>query len=602
MSSLDHAPQPDGGGRVGEAVGPPAPDTGWARLSAALDGRRWAWPALLAVGYLAQLAVRLLLARAQSFPAVDPDEPSYLVIARVLGGGPVTEIPVGHLLPAGYPLLVAPALALTNSAATGYHLVLLTNALVTALVLPLGFLMLRRLRVPKLPAYGFATAAGLLSPVLFYGQFAMTDGILAVVLLGWLLALHGWLSEGTPRRRTLCAVLLGLLTGYAYALHDRGSVVIVITTLLLLGVLALGWAPRRATLAALGALAVAVGAVHLVNAYLATRFPGSTAGEVDSLFFSSLTDPHLLGRSVARSFGQTWYFVLSGFGLGGLGIVSCAVAVFRPSVPRAARISAGTLLAVLFGIIVASAVTLPDDGRIDDFVYARYAAPLVAPLFLVGAAGLCLLGVRTLLLRTGATLLLVLLCAGVVTELAGRKLRHGTFELWGLPDVSFLAGHWTSLRVLRSTATGLLVLVLVVLLAVLARRAVPLLALALAALALVSSVVITQHVVRPYVAAHEAGALRMTGTGQVHPDDKLVMDQNLDWLIRAGQSYEVDRGRVWTVNLYGGQPPPAGATAAVLPVDWNNPSPQASWPTAPAGWSVAVADRAHGYVVWRHAG
>ncbi|MDH6135962.1 hypothetical protein P3T37_005381 [Kitasatospora sp. MAA4] len=599
MSSLDHVPQPDGGGHVGETVESPLPDTGWHRLSAALDGRRWVWPALLALGYLAQLAVRLLLARPQSFPAVIPDEPSYLVLARALGGGPVTEIPVGHLLPAGYPLLAAPALAVTDSAGTGYHLVLLTNALVTALVLPLGFLLLRRLRVPALPAYGFATAAGLLSPVLFYGQFAMTDSVLAVVLLGWLLALHGLLAEGTLRRRTLSGVLLGLLTGYAYSLHDRGSVVIVITALLLLGVLALKWAPRRATLAALAALAVAAAGVQLVNAYLAAKFPGSTAGDVNSLFFDSLTNPHLLGRTVARSFGQTWYFVLSSFGLGGLGIVSCVLALFRPALPRAARVSAGALLAVLFGIIVASAVTLPDDGRIDDYVYARYAAPLVAPMFLVGAAGLCLLGVRALLLRAGAVVLLVALCAGVVTELAGRKLRTGGFELWGLPDVSFLAGHWTSLRVFRSTAVGLAILVAVVLLTVLARRALPLLAVALSALALVSSLVITQHVVRPYVAAHESDAVRMTRTGQVRPDDKLVMDQNLGWPIQAGQMYEVNLGRVWTENLYGGQLPPAGATVAVLPVDWHNPSPQASWPHAPAGWSVVVDDHAHGYVVWR---
>ncbi|MFJ5119877.1 hypothetical protein, partial [Kitasatospora sp. NPDC088548] len=73
-------------------------------------GRRWFWPVALLVGYAVEVLFRLVLVRHLSYPSVHADEDGYLVLARVLAGRPTTEMPVGVVIPGGYPLLISPAL------------------------------------------------------------------------------------------------------------------------------------------------------------------------------------------------------------------------------------------------------------------------------------------------------------------------------------------------------------------------------------------------------------------------------------------------------------------------------------------------------------
>lgn len=585
---------------TGEAGGALRPAAGWMRLSALLDAKRWVWPVLLLLGYLAQVGLRLFLTHTQNFPSVNADEPSYLVLARVLGGGTVTDMPVRVLIPGGYPLLIAPALAIAKNATSAYHLVMLTNALLNSLYLPLAYLMLRRLRLPSLLAYCFATAAAMLSPVVFYEQFAMADTILGVVMLGWLLGLYGLLAEETtPRRRMFYGAVAGLAAGYAQATHDRGSVVVVLTAVLLLATLVRRWAPRSATLVALGGLAVGVLFARLLAAYLASRFHGVPSSTVGTSLMHSLTDLHVLRRTVARTLGQTWYFVISTWGVGGLGVVLCAVALFRPTVPRVHRLLGAVLLAALFGIMLAAAAALPGDGRVDNYVNARYASALVVPMFAIGAAGLYRLKTRALLTWAAGVAGLVVVCCGMLLALAGSDLRKGWFILWGIPDAAFLAQNWHGLQLLRTTAVALLIFAACVAAAVLARRAVPLLAVGLAVLALLSTVVITKEVVRPYVRERRQTITRLTQVDQVRPSDHLVMDASLNWDILMSQPFQVYTGWTSTKKLKDGEAPPTGATVAVLPLQ-KGQQPVDTWPDAPAGWSIQLVDPDYGYAIWRN--
>lgn len=98
-----------GSGGCGGTAPPPAGLTDRAvRRLAALRLRRWFPAAALAAGYLVQVLFRLVLARHLDYPSVHPDEESYLVLARVLAGRPTTEMPVGVVIPGGYPLLISP--------------------------------------------------------------------------------------------------------------------------------------------------------------------------------------------------------------------------------------------------------------------------------------------------------------------------------------------------------------------------------------------------------------------------------------------------------------------------------------------------------------
>ncbi|MGV9265386.1 phospholipid carrier-dependent glycosyltransferase, partial [Kitasatospora sp. NPDC003701] len=165
-------------------------------------GRRWFWPAALLAGYAVEVLFRLVLVRHLSYPSVHADEDGYLALARVLAGRPTTEMPVGVVIPGGYPLLISPAFRIADGPAMAYHLIMGINALLNALVFPLAYLALRRLGLRRLLAYVFAGATALLPPVIFYSEYVMSDTVLPVLILAWLLCMHGWLSDGPVKHRS----------------------------------------------------------------------------------------------------------------------------------------------------------------------------------------------------------------------------------------------------------------------------------------------------------------------------------------------------------------------------------------------------------------
>ncbi|MEU6238479.1 hypothetical protein, partial [Kitasatospora sp. NPDC047058] len=377
-------------------AGPSARATRWAsatRWARQARGRRWFRPGAVLAGYAAAVLARLLLVRHLSYPSVHPDEESYLVLARVLAGRPATEMPAGVVIPGGYPLLISPALRIADDPVTAYHLVMGINALLNALVFPLALLALRRLGLGRLPAYVFAAVTALLPPVVFYAEFALTDAVLPVLVLAWLLCLHGWLSDGPAGRRARYAAGAGAAAAYTMATHDRGGVVVAVTAVVLVGALLLRWAPWRSTVAGLAALGAGAAFAGALAWWLNRQFTVEPS-KVGSYLWEGLTDPGILQRTLTRTAGQIWYFTVSTWGFGGLAVVVCVYAVFSGRFPRPHRIAGGVLVALLVGTAFAAAAALPDDGRIDNWVYARYTSYLVPAAFVTGAAVLCRAGRR----------------------------------------------------------------------------------------------------------------------------------------------------------------------------------------------------------------
>ncbi|MFF3212383.1 hypothetical protein ACFYYB_17145 [Streptomyces sp. NPDC002886] len=578
--------------------------TGSARLVAlrtSLLGRRRFWPVALLTGYVAQVLFRLWLVWGGTHPSVQADESSYLVLARVLAGRPTTEMPVGSVIPGGYPLLISPALRIADDPVTAYQLVLGINTLLNALVFLLAYAALRRLDLSRGLSFATATAAALMPPVVFYAEFAMSDTVFPVVLLGWLITLHGWLSEGDARRRAWHGAGAGLLAGYAMAVHDRGGVVVALTAAVFLGALVRRWAPRRAALAAWVGLAVSVVGARLLALWLEAQFKDQPPSSVGTKVLDSLVDPELLRRTVTRMIGQLWYFSVSSWGFGALAIVLCVFAVFSSRFTRASRVVSFVMVALLCGIALASAAGLPGDRRVDNWIYARYLAPLLPAFFVVGVATLRRARTGALLrLVTGAVLFTVV-TGGVVVQVVGERLHKVAIIPWAMPDALFLAAEWTKLHMGRTTAGALLVFaVCVVLRIAVGRRAVWAVAAALAVFAAYATVAVTSHVAVPRAQQHEYDALGFTGAAGLEPGENLVMDPSTNWELRMAQGYEVYDGRVWTRDLKRGELPPADADAAVLRLTWKDTRPEDTWAQAPAGWYVAEASRKHGWVLWRH--
>ncbi|MFJ2579707.1 hypothetical protein [Kitasatospora aureofaciens] len=562
-----------------------------------LPNRRWFWPGALLAGYITQVLFRLYLVRNLSYPSIHPDEESYLVLARVLAGHQSTEMPVGVIIPGGYPLLISPALRIADDPVTAYHLVMGTNALLNALIFPLAWLALRRLGLDRPQAYAFAVATALLPPLVFYSEFALTDTVMPVLILAWLLCLHGWLTDGPLRRRVWYAAGTGATAAYTMATHDRGGVVVALTGVVFVAVLLLRWTPWRTVVAGLGALGAGVAGGKLLSAWLHAQFtvPNSDVG---GFLWKGLSDPEAAQRTLTRTVGQIWYFIISTWGVGGLAVTVCLFAVFSKRFPRPHRITGGVMVALLVGTALAAAAALPDDKRIDDWVYARYASYLVPAAFAVGAAVLCRFRSRALGWALAGTAGLTLVLGEAVVRSAGSLLRTQVFIAWGMPDALFLADNWGALRIMRTTVVAFGVLGIVVLLRLLAPQRVVWAGVVLALFAGYATDTITESISYPHSNWRKGIATGFTENAGIRPEDSVVFGWDTDWSMRGAQAFEVYQGRVWFRDPHT-RPIPAQATVIVTAPSPEDKEPDASWPDHPADWHVDRVDRQQGWMTWR---
>ncbi|MCZ4095362.1 MULTISPECIES: phospholipid carrier-dependent glycosyltransferase [Streptomyces] len=572
----------------------------------------WFWPVAVAAGYVGQVVFRLALVTGQNYPTVGPDEHMYLVLARLLAGGSATEIPSDMVIPGGYPLLISPALRITHDPVHAYHLVLGINALLSCLVLPLAYVALRKLDVPRPVSYVLATVVVMLPPVVFYSQFALADTPLPALVLAWLIGVHGLLSEGPFRRRCGSGILAGSAAGFSMMVHDRGGVVVALTCLVLLVAFARNWAPRPATAATLSALALMYATQRELDRWLLSRLDGTHPSQVGNAVWQTLRTPELYQRTVMRWIGHTWYFVTSTWGMGALGLVVCCACLAGTKAPRADRVVAFLTVALLLGVSLAAAAALPTDRRIDTIVNARYLSPLVPALFLAGTVALHRIkGRRALVRATVAAIALTVALTAALTVLAGDRFHKLNFILWALPDTTFLSSRWSGdwgvFSVPLTTATALTVFTATVLLRGLLSIRRPAVAMIAVGMALTlfagwATVTIAQHVSRPTAAHGYPDATGFMEQARIRPGDRLVMDLGLGWRTRFTMAYMVLDGRVWTRDLTGPDTPPDGANVAVTTVRTASAPATDSWPKAPSGWHVAVVIPQRDLVIWRRDG
>ncbi|MFJ7245964.1 hypothetical protein ACIQWA_15110 [Kitasatospora sp. NPDC098652] len=601
---IDSAHATDGrtlkeGGDGNGTAGPAAPPAALVRLRA-LAAHRWFWPVAVLVGYLAQTAFRLSLSIHNYYPSVHADEDGYLAIARVLAGKPASEMPTGVIIPGGYSLLISPALRIADNPNTAYHLIMVINAVLNALVFPLAFAAARRLGLSRPQAFLAGSAVALVPPVIFYSQFVMTDTVLPVLLLIWLISMHGWLSPGSARRRALYAAAMSLAAGYSMATHDRGGVVVALTALALLVVLALGWAPRLTSLAGLGALAVAYLGAKLLDGFVTAQFKDVPGAGVGNKVFENLEDRKYTGTIIVRTLGELWYFFTSSYGLGAVAFVLCLVAVFHRRSPVAERVASFCMVALLCGTALASAAGLADNERVDNWVYARYCAVLVPVFMVVGLAVLFRAGKRRLLQLAALGTVVVGITGFAVTEYAGRKL--GVWIIpWTVPDAQFLASTYDGLHMGRTTFGALAVLAACLLLRVAGgRRIVAAVVACLAVFAAYATVTVTNNIAESHSKFRKYEAVGLAKEAGLGKGDNVVLDWDLEWGSRMSLAFEVYWGRVWTSNVKNGNTPPESANAILLTVSKDpGTKPESSWQKPLPGWHVAKYNMDRGWVLWR---
>ena len=563
--------------------------------------RNWLFALLLVVGWLCQAGLRAWFSRGQAVPIDNPDETAYLIAARVLGGGPAADFSGNTLYQGGYPLLITPVYWFTSSPAAVYHAVLLINAVVSAAVMPLGYLVCRRLGLGRPAAYGVAMVAALLPAGFFYSEYAIADAIFPVVTLAWLLAIHSWLVATSPRARYAAAVGSAVLSGYAYAVHPRGLV-------LLVGFAAMGlfiaWRrPGARGSVAAGALTAVVtaGAGWTLDRYLASVLYPQGTRSLSGQLVTRLDSVYGVLHVAEMAGGQLWRLVLDSWGIAGIGLVAAvAVAVRLGGVRTDLRAMASLAVGVTVLIACTAPAALPSDQR-QTWASGRYLDGMIVTFFLVGAVVLLRAAVRPILAFAACVVGATTVAAVTVAVYAGTSLPTGFGKRFNFGEPAVLTQNWNHASVMVATAAALGLLLVWVYFALLARYMRVLacvLGASVAAVSLAAVAQITAHTSRVDITwAQAMGASEIAVVDALKPGEHVAVAYGISGDLRLAQAFEVSSTQVIFCNPVR-RPPPADVT--VLDAAWPAGQPAwASWPDAPAGWRVVAANRFGGWVVWR---
>ena len=582
----------------------------------------WRWALLVAAGWAVQLGLRVWLSRGQTVPLANPDESAYLIAARVLAGGPPTDFSDSTLYQGGYPLLITPVFWFTQNPVTVYHAVLVINAAVSAGLMPLAYLAGRRLGLGRLAAYLVAAVTALLPAGVFYAEYAMTDAIYPVLVLAWLLATHSWLTARSVRGQYAAAAGSALLAGYGYAVHSRGTVIVV-------GYVAVGiltfWRrlARRGTVAVAAlALAAAGTASWALDRYLTSAMYPEGTRDLTAQMKTALHTVHGAINVLEMAAGQMWRLVLDSWGLAGIGLVAATAAI----VYRGTRIDLRIMAALGVAVTVVTASTVPaalPPDQSQTWASGRYLDGMIVVFFLVGAVVLLRARARTILGCAAGAAALTVLAVVVVAAYAGPSLPTDGFGYaFNFAEAAVLTQDWTSASVWVATAVTLGLLALWVLAALAARRwhavilarvvqVSGLLRVAgLVGLAAVSVAAVTQmtsQVSRTATAAQVSDTTGFVAASALTPGDRIAVAFNVGLQPRpfdvsfelwAPQAFEVWWTELEFFDIT--QAPPAGVN--VVEAGWPPGQPaRASWPQAPAGWRIVASSEFGGWVTWRKA-
>jgi len=557
---------------------------------------RHRWGLLLVAGWLFQAGFRAWLARGQGVPLANPDESAYLIAARVLAGGVGADFSNSTLYPAGYPLLIMPVFWFTQNTQLAYHAVLIVNALVSALLMPLAYVACQRIGLTSRPlAYGAAMVTALLPAGLLYSEYAMSDAIFPVLVLAWLLVTHNWLTASTRRGAYLAAAGSALLAGYAYSVHSRG-VLIVAGYLVVMLIIALRRRFTGSVALAGGVLLVCAAITYALNHLLRDAIYPEGTRSLSSEVAARTGSLRGIILVLEMAVGQMWRFTLDSWGVAALGMAAVVVAIVHSRTPADARIIAGLAVAITLAIAITTPTALPANQP-QQWASGRYLDCMIVTFFLPGMVVLLRTSRRRMVIYAGCVAIPTMIAAIVVDAYAGSSLSTlGFGSAFNFGEPAVLTQNWTSANVALATAVALgLLAAWVAIAALLPRQRVLVLLAGLATVSVVADVQMTSQIGTANQALGRA--IAVTPLSGLRHGEQIGISTALGWQLWVPQAYEMSwAGEVFfnPVN----HAPPTGIT--VVEVPWlSGQSEQATWPNAPHGWHITGASRIAGWVEWQ---
>lgn len=380
------------------------------------------------------------------------DEVDTLLVGRVALGMPTPHVDGAGYFP-GWGLLTAPGWWVTDDPFTFFRIAMVIGVVVAALTIwPLARVATR---------FGLTTAQGVVAAAIVMtlpartvqSAFALSEKLVfLMVALAVLTAYRLW-EKPTPGR----GVLFALATAGAFFAHARMAVLVILAALWLL---AFALRAARVAVASLVTLLAASGLAYWLgkhwNAHLVVN-----GFHQEGHLKHNLLHPHL-GLLARTMVGEAWLQLLASFGLVALGVV---VALALAGKDLRQRHVSPIVLVVLAaaGLYLASALdwadvkdlhaAIPQQQRLEVWLYARYADPLAMILTLAGVAA-ALRGVTRAKIAA-AWVVAAVVAIPAVAWLAKDVPTWGTISpaqiagitpyWWALPHHRFAAGLMPSL-------------------------------------------------------------------------------------------------------------------------------------------------------------
>lgn len=397
----------------------------------------------LITGTLILFAGRLIPSIQRSGPLIVADEIGYLLNARVLAGGVRGQLDHAAFYRGGYSLLLAPLLKLSSDPEVAYHLVLVLNAALAASVFPLLYLLLTRFAgIAPRTAIWAALAGAAYPAITVQSQFAWSENALFPLVCVWLIAFGGVLGSRTLRSSLLWAAGLGASAAGLWMVHNRMLAAVAAT-----GVIIAWLGMRRrlhpaAALTVLLVLGAGIWATHALDAFLLDQNwvegvkSNDLADRVSALFHG-----HAPLTVAANLLGQTWYLVVSTFGLA---VVVLAAALTSARRARSADPEAREdplppvipiLLTLTALLLLISAAAFPVRDRVDMLIYGRYVEVVSPALIALGLAMLARHAVTPRMFRPMMAFALFSAAVVLIRVSVDETISADTWNVAGLPGM-----------------------------------------------------------------------------------------------------------------------------------------------------------------------
>ena len=422
---------------------------------------------LLLVGITAALAAfHLWSSRRIGGPSVIFDESGYLGNARWLAGGAEWQMPQSPTYAIGYPVALAPVMAVFHTADAQWRAVLAVNAALLASVFPLLFALLTKVANVR-PRVALATAAvgAFIPAVVAAGVSAIAENLVLPLVIACVLGAWSMTeTEGSGRRRWPYAY--GPMVAALVATHPRFTLTLPVAIVALVVVVRSGLTRRRvaAINAALLVILTATGYV-LFRVVVGSRWAATEQLEGGTNDWLDLIKSWTaLWELILTGLGQAWYLAVGSAGLSVVGLIAVVRVVRGRSLAGDKNLVAGGGFA--FGVLLATASVVfatsvvffaQNQFRADHWVYGRHNDSFTPLWVSLGLASLLAPSPVRARLRDLLTATLSIGVLGLFVAIARDPMTlDGRFSPFAAPAIIRYVGDHPSQTFWRATLGGLI--------------------------------------------------------------------------------------------------------------------------------------------------